>query len=387
MAKLKGFLCLIASVLAIVLSSTSANPAGPNGIQMATEDRLQLPGWWPTKATASRSDFAGPEACGQCHWEKTKSQKETPMANAAARAADSKALRSHGRLTFSIPPYTYRIVRREHGSVYSVTNGTKTISAPLNWAFGLGESGQTYLFERNTTFYESRLSYYAAPDGLDFTPGATRSPSSTLEEALGRRMLYSAETQRCFGCHTTASTTNNKFDPEHLIPGITCEACHGPGADHVAMMKAGQRELGLASILNPGRLDPVDLVDFCGACHRTFMDVGLADITGIRDLRFQPYRLERSSCWKRDPRITCLTCHDPHRPRERDLARYDQKCLGCHGSAAGSGRPSDHPPRTCKVSTNDCVSCHMPKYDMPGMHFQFTDHFIRIVRKGEDYPD
>jgi len=38
-------------------------------------------------------------------------------------------------------------------------------------------------------------------------------------------------------------------------------------------MKSGQRELGIGSILNPGRLDPVDLVDFCRACHRIFMDV------------------------------------------------------------------------------------------------------------------
>src|SRR5262249_44254615 len=159
------------------------------------------------------------------------------------------------------------------------------------------------IFERSGTFYESRLSYYAAPDRLDFTPGATSTPSSTLDDALGRRMLYSVETQRCFGCHTTASTTNNKFDPEHLIPGVSCEACHGTGANHEAMMKSGHGGLGIGSILNPGRLDPVDLVDFCGACHRTFMDVGLAGLTGIPNLRFQPYRLERSSCWRHDSRI------------------------------------------------------------------------------------
>ena len=209
--------------------------------------------------------------------------------------------------------------------------------------------------------------------------------SSTLGDALGRRILYSVETQRCFGCHTTASTTNNKFDPEHLIPGVSCEACHGPGANHEAMMKSGQRGLGIGSILNPGRLDPVDLVDFCGACHRTFMDVGLAGLTGIPNLRFQPYRLERSSCWRHDSRITCLTCHDPHQPRERPPVWYDQKCLRCDRSSARSYIPGEHSAKTCRVSSNNCISCHMPKYDMPGMHFKFTDHFIHIVRKREAY--
>jgi hypothetical protein len=36
------------------------------------------------------------------------------------------------------------------------------------------------------------------------------------------------ETRRCFGCHTTASTTANRFDPTHVTPGFTCEACHNP---------------------------------------------------------------------------------------------------------------------------------------------------------------
>jgi len=29
----------------------------------------------------------------------------------------------------------------------------------------------------------------------------------------------------------------------------------------------------------------------------------------------------------------------------------------------------------------------MPKYDVPGMHAKFTDHFIRVVPKGEGYFD
>src|SRR5215471_14686654 len=128
MAKSSGSPSVIVSVLAMVLFSPTTNIAGPNGIQMATEDRVQLSGWWPTKGTASRNDFLGPEACGRCHWEIAKGQQQTPMLNAAMHAAYSRVLRSHDRLTFSLPPYTYHIVRRGHGSVYSVTNGTKTIS-------------------------------------------------------------------------------------------------------------------------------------------------------------------------------------------------------------------------------------------------------------------
>src|SRR5271170_1673441 len=359
---------------------TTPPPNSAASVPMATEDRVQLPGWWPTKGTASRDEFLGPDACAACHASKVGTQKLTPMAQAALRPADSEALRAHDQLTFRVPPYSYQITRQPDGSLYSVSDGKQTISVPVSWAFGLGQSGQTYVLEHNGAFFESRVSYFPALDGLDFTPGQSQAAPSALEDAFGRSMLYAGETQRCFGCHTTASTTDRKFDPRQLIPGVTCEACHGPGAKHVAAMKAGKMDQGLKAILDPGQLNPVDQVDFCGACHRTYVDVVLSKTSGIRNLRFQPYRLERSQCWiKSNNGITCLNCHNPHQPRVRDLASYDDRCLSCH-------RPG-HSAKTCTVSTNSCVSCHMPKYEVPGMHSRFTDHFIRVVRKDEPYTD
>src|SRR4029077_20143119 len=158
------------SVCLVVFFTPLANIAGSGGIPLATEDRLQLPGWWPNKGTASRDEFVGPDVCASCHASRAQTQKRTPMAMAAARPADSEALRSHNQLTFRVPPYTYQIIRTKDGSTYSVTDGARTISPQLSWAFGLGESGQTYILERNGTFFESRVSYFRTLDGLDFTP-------------------------------------------------------------------------------------------------------------------------------------------------------------------------------------------------------------------------
>jgi hypothetical protein len=376
-----GRLCFGLAALSITAAlARSAKPPAPARVPMATEDRMPLSGWWPTKGTASRDEFLGPDACAACHATKVRTQKQTPMAHAALRPTDAESLRSREQLTFIFPPYTYQITRQEDGSLYTVTDGKQTISVPVSWAFGLGESGQTYILERNGTFYESRVSYFPALDGLDLTPAPSAVAATTIHDALGRSMLYAGETQRCFGCHTTASTANRRFDPSHLIPGVTCEACHGPGARHVAAMKAGKMALGLKSILDPGQLNPVDQVDFCGACHRSYVDVVLSKTFGIRNLRFQPYRLERSQCWiKSNGGITCLACHNPHQPRVRDPASYDDRCLSCHQRG--------HSVKACTVSTNNCVSCHMPKYEVPGMHAKFTDHFIRIVGKGEGYFD
>src|ERR1700722_2033254 len=200
----KGSIVLVAACL-FAAASSSAPTSVHGSLQMATEDRLQRPGWWPTKGAPPREEFLGPSACEPCHASKAQTQKLTPMANAATRPLASESLRSHEQLTFHVPPYTYQILRKENGSQYSVSDGAHSISLPVSWAFGLGESGQTYILEQNGTFFESRVSYYRARARPDFPPGARRAPSANLEDALGRRMLYAPETSRCFACHTTAS--------------------------------------------------------------------------------------------------------------------------------------------------------------------------------------
>ena len=41
----------------------------------------------------------------------------------------------------------------------------------------------------------------------------------------------------------------------------------------------------------------------------------------------------------------------------------------------------------CRVATKDCVTCHMPRLELPGAHKKFTDHKIRVVKANEPYPD
>jgi hypothetical protein len=147
-------------------------------------------------------------------------------------------------------------------------------------------------------------------------------------------------------------------------------------------------DTGIGVELNPATLSPPDSVDFCGACHRTWWDVNLAGLSGIGTLRFPVYRLEKSRCWgKGDARVTCMACHDPHRPLVRDSASYDSNCLSCHLSSASAKPAADHPGVACKVATQNCASCHMPKYEVPDMHTKFTDHMIRVVRKDEVFPN
>jgi hypothetical protein len=354
---------------------------------MATDERLEGSGWWPTTRTVSFQDFVGTTECARCHPKIAETQLATPMAHAASPAAESNVLREHGHIERQLAPYTFTVSRRTGTSVYSVSNGASSFSEPVAWAFGLGNKGQTYVYQHGGLFYESRMSFYESLQGLDLTTGHSSRPPGNLEDAAGR-LLDPESLRHCFGCHTTASTTTAGFDISHLSPGVNCEACHGPGARHAALMDAEKNEEGRLAIFNPARLSPVALVDFCGACHRTQNDVYEMGVTGVANVRFQPYRLENSRCWRDgDARLACTACHDPHKQLVREDGMYDEKCLACHVSSPAKKVSPDHPGKTCPVARKDCVSCHMPRVAVPSMHAPFVDHRIRVVRSKEAYPD
>jgi len=349
---------------------TALAPARGQG--MATPDRLAAPGFWPTKE-APRAEFVGAAACAGCHPGPAATQAQTSMARTLARATDASVLPEHASLAVRLAGHDYRLESKDGSRVLGVTKDGRSLEQPLGWAFGAGRIGQTFVYERGGAFHESRVSYIGALAGLAFTPKRALETPRDLDEALGRPIPH-AEALRCFGCHGAATARDGAVDQAGLIPGVTCETCHGPGARHVAAVRQERVAEIPHSVLRPSRSDPAAAVDFCGACHATFWYVTLAGEKGIAALRSQPFRLQSSACWgaEGDPRLTCTACHDPHRPAERDPLAYDARCLACHGRKAE--------PKACSVATSRCVTCHMPKYEVEEMRFSFTDHMIRVVK-------
>jgi hypothetical protein len=374
-----GVLSLIIPVApdAFLTSAESASNQS-NELSTATEIRVIDPGWWPTKGTFAREQYVGSETCGRCHRDIFATQTNTPMAHAVELATANAFTNMPRAMHFRTESYDYSLSTTATGAEYSTANGQQSASAAVSWVFGDRQFGDTFLYQQNGIYFESRVSYYRALNGLDLTTGRTQFRPSRIETALGRRMLPD-EPPLCFGCHSTASSAEGVFHPERLIPGVTCEACHGPGAQHVAQMSLEQDARSSTLIFNPARLSPNDSIDFCGACHRTSADVSLNPISGIFVLRFPAFRLEKSRCWRTgDARLTCTGCHDPHKPRVQDAGFYDKVCMSCHSGGSGASKDQAHAIGTCKISNHDCVSCHMRKYTIPSMHTDFTDHKIAV---------
>lgn len=321
--------------------------------------------------------------CATCHPAETAAFPQTGMSRALESVKDCVILKQHPELSATIGGYHYEITRQGDETRYSVTDGKNKISVLILWAFGQGAVGQTYVFERDGRLFESRVSYFTELNGLDLTMGAANRAPSNLDEAAGR-LMSATETRDCFGCHSTGLVLSDKMHPDQLTPGIQCARCHTGAQQHAQAASTG--DVRLAAIQKLSQLSTEEISDFCGQCHRTWSQIATDGPHTILNVRFQPYRLTSSKCYDAvDPRIRCTACHNPHHDLETKPAAYDAKCLACHSTAATPPTPASA--HICRVSRTNCVSCHMPKTELPGAHYQFSDHRIRIVRAGEKYPD
>jgi len=316
-------------------------------------------------------------SCATCHPSEAKPHPSTPMAHAAETVAECGVLRSHPLLQRTLGKYSYTIERRGEESIYTVSDGAQKLVFPVKYALGLGAAGQTYILEKDGRYFESYVSYYRAPDGLDITVGDQPNPSNLMDAA--GRALGEAATAQCFACHATDAVRNERLVADSFVPGVQCEACHGPAADHIAGVGKGDARLGAMKKL--GGMTAEQSAQFCGQCHRTWEYVASHGPHNTGNVRFQPYRLTISKCFDADDRrIACTTCHNPHQNADTAAASYDARCQACHAAGGKTGA------RMCKVAAAGCSSCHMPKVEVPGSHHKFTDHDIRIVAQGA-YPD
>lgn len=234
---------------------------------------------------------------------------------------------------------------------------------------GSGRKGQTYLYWRDDRLYQLPVSYWR---GI----GWANSPGYPDGMAIFSRPV----TPRCLECHATFAEAvqgpggGNRYDPESMVLGISCESCHGPGRDHVAAERSPLAWLRPASaIIDPGDLPRERELDGCAICHGGIGEPVLPPFSyrpgePLSIYLHQPAPapgeavdvhgnqvalLARSPCFQQS-QMTCSTCHDVHRP-QRELAEFSATCVSCH--APGDELPADHG----AAMPGNCVDCHMPE--------------------------
>jgi predicted CXXCH cytochrome family protein len=338
----------------------------------------------------SNADPGSPDAaCASCHRDIYARYRNTPMANASGSATQG----------FLPADFTHAA----SGVHYTITEVTGRVwlsftrndtERPLDgrrellYFLGSGKRGRTYLFEHRGYWFEAPINWYARKQIWDMTPNyqSAKEMPLTLPVDPG-----------CLHCHASAAAPSLPDARNHYAAapfrygGITCEACHGDAAAHLA-------SAGKAKMLDLNALESVRRDSICLNCHLegqaavdrqgkhsqdfrpgdSLFDYALYFVYGAENgsggrATSQWEALLKSACLRKSAnRMTCITCHNPHgspAPEAR-VAFYRQKCLQCHNTAGFAA--SHHP------ENQDCTACHMarpPSNDIA--HEQVTDHWIR----------
>ncbi|MBM84343.1 MAG: C cytochrome precursor [Planctomycetaceae bacterium] len=215
----------------------------------------------------------------------------------------------------------------------------------------------------------------------------------------------------CIVCHSVggaprADRQANYYDTQVAELGIACEACHGPGKEHVQyqrLLANGGSVVGLSDpVVNPKLENSKIASEICGQCHSTFgpfndrgfIEKGYSYRAGktlsdshymltfeeahseVGSKRLQSYYwddgtcrvggreylgLVKSPCFERGP-MSCLSCHSLHESEPDDLLtpsmRTDDACLQCHKEMADDLEAHTH--HAANSSGSLCYNCHMP---------------------------
>jgi len=241
----------------------------------------------------------------------------------------------------------------------------------------------------------------------------------------------------CVFCHNVAPNPGREpasatFNTTVAELGIACEACHGPGAEHVRANADPARRGALEvepradpTSVNPSRLSPARAADLCGRCHgqRITADVApflahgdpfvagdelarysvpLARDTPLRGQagafaarfwedgtpRLTAYEYQgllQSACAQKGG-LTCTSCHGMHEgdPRGQIRERFaganaDKMCTKCHAQLAAPAALAQHAHHDPAGEGARCVGCHMPRivYGVLDIH---RSHRIEIPK-------
>lgn len=339
------------------------------------------PSFIPHKITNSDSlqkNFAGAETCKSCHKALFDSVNQTAH-YFSSRPGSTKSIKGSfepGKNHFRLNALMEVVMEKKGDSLKQTgyVSGQELQSESIDIAIGSGRKGQTYLYWKNNELFQLPVSYYTPLNSWCNSPGF---PSGFIK-------FYRQVPGQCMECHSTYSKVESDngqqttFDRNGILYGISCERCHGPGAEHVAYHKAHPGDDKGKFIINAGTMNRQQQLDACAFCHSGFRNmlkpvftfsVGdkldeysspryNADSSFQLDVHGNQYGLlTASKCFGMSD-MNCSTCHNVHNNEYNEPKIFSQRCMNCHNQDTHK-ECRFSPPSGITLSDN-CIDCHMP---------------------------
>jgi hypothetical protein len=278
-------------------------------------------------------------------------------------------------------------------------------------------NGEIHVFPIQYSALQKRwINYWKIIDGAGRNGARSERADLRSWEKLDAATSYPAI---CAVCHTSQlrNVKSGGFDlnnVEFKEPGIGCEMCHGPSAQHVADMTMNQPypKPAINPPVNFDQLGNRDFVRICSQCHMQsairaagpsgelnfsrrgeffpnnlsipfgeFSRIGFYKDGRFRQTTFIAEALQRTQCFKKG-QVSCGSCHEPHghdaasnltSVKFRD--QPDLMCTNCHARFRSSASLAAHTHHRADSEASRCVSCHMPRI-MDAVLFRARTHQI-----------
>ncbi|HMG85012.1 MAG TPA: multiheme c-type cytochrome [Terracidiphilus sp.] len=365
-----------------------------------------------TQSTTDRTDYSGDASCQKCHRDIGENYHLTPHHLTSQLPTSSSVHGSFQNGANSLiivdtkesaePGLQFLMESKKDGLFETARSGWDSDvyqrTERIDLITGSGVRGQTYLYWQGDRLFELPVSYWSDSHRWINSPGyvdGTADFSRPVNPA-------------CLECHATyirtlsANPATNRYDRKSLVPGISCESCHGPGANHVRQELRQETKAKEPSILNPANFSRDLQVDLCAECHNGIQREALAPAFSYIPGRplseyFKPLPspagehpdvhgnqvglLQRSKCYRSSAKMSCSTCHDVHTTRQ-SAESYSLKCLSCHNwQSCGMSKKMGH------RIMNKCIDCHMPIEETnvivsqtagQVVHARMRNHWIKV---------
>jgi tetratricopeptide (TPR) repeat protein len=373
-------------------------------------------------------DYVGLKKCRNCHSKQAELWQGSHHDLAMQHATDESVLGNFSNIDFKYAGITSKFFKDENKFIVR-TDGAdgKLHDFEIKYTFGVSPL-QQYLVE----FPGGRLQALSiAWDTRPADQGGQRwfhlypDEAVTSTDELHWTGLNQNWNYMCADCHSTNVRKNydlatKKYDTTWSEINVSCEACHGPGSNHVLWATKGQgweafdnKSKGLTHQFNerqgvswrydpkigqPVRSSPRSTeieIQGCATCHArrvqffeddrigqplmddylpSLLDAGLYHVDGQIEGEVYEYgSFIQSRMYHAG--VTCSDCHEPHSLSLRKPG--NGVCLQCH--TASTYDTNKHHFHTQGNAGSRCVNCHMPAKKFMVIDAR-RDHSLRIPR-------
>src|SRR3974390_1013578 len=231
-------------------------------------------------AEVDRSGYVSDENCSPCHKNISQSyqhnghhltsQLPTATSVLGSFAKGSNSLTIVDRAQSARPELQFLMEPRKEGLFETARTGwgteTEQSSERIALVTGSGVRGQTYLYWQGDQLFELPVSYWTDGHRWINSPGY-------IDGTADFSRVGNPACMECPASYIRALSDDpgtNRYERASLIVGISCESCHGPGADHVRLETKHETDANKSSphgILNPANFPRDRKIDLCAECH------------------------------------------------------------------------------------------------------------------------